>query len=486
MQYSCASSIGTDGTTPSIEEPGMTQPQGARLIEGPVGRTLLRLTIPMAFAIFTMIAFNLADTAFLGRVGTDELAAISFTFPVVMIIGSIAQGIGVGMSAVISRSIGKGDQQQVQRLTTDGLALAVIIVAVFSIVGLATIDPVFRMLGATDQTLPLIRQYMTIWYIGVSFVIVPMTGNAAIRATGDMKTPAAIMMVAALVNVVLDPLMIFGIGPFPAMGIQGAALATMIARAMSLTASLWVLIHREQMVAFTRTRLIDTLDSWRKILFVGLPAAGTQLVVPLSTAVITGLVATYGALSVAGFGVASRVEAFGLGIVMALSATVTPFVGQNWGAGKPERVAEAVRVARRFALVWGLMLFAVFGLFGTTIAHVFTDDTSVILVVRDYLRIVPVGYGLVGILMVSSSALNALNKPLHSTALSTIRLFVLYLPLAFLGSRLIGLNGVFAAAAVASVLTGIAAWCVISRRIAEIGSVPTGALGALGAEVAAD
>src|SRR5680860_1870988 len=118
---------------------------------------------------------------------------------------------------------------------------AFIIVALFSIVGLATIDPVFRMLGATDQTLPLIRQYMTIWYVGVSFVIIPMTGNAAIRATGDMKTPAAIMMTAAAINVVLDPLMIFGIGPFPAMGIQGAALATMIARAMSLAASLWVL-----------------------------------------------------------------------------------------------------------------------------------------------------------------------------------------------------------------------------------------------------
>ena len=162
---------------------------------------------------------------------------------------------------MIVGSIGQGNQDRVQRLTTDGLALAFIIVALFSIVGLATIDPVFRMLGATDQTLPLIRQYMTIWYVGVCFVIIPMTGNAAIRATGDMKTPAAIMMTAAAINVVLDPLMIFGIGPFPAMGIQGAALATMIARAMSLAASLWVLIRREQMVTIARPRLSETLDS---------------------------------------------------------------------------------------------------------------------------------------------------------------------------------------------------------------------------------
>ena len=455
----------------SCAKPGsldVTQPQHAKLTEGPVGRTLVRLTIPMAFAIFTMIAFNLADRAFLGRLGTAELAAISFTFPVVMIVGSIAQGIGVGMSAVISRSIGQGNQDRVQRLTTDGLALAFIIVALLSIVGLATINPVFRMLGATDQTLPLIRQYMTIWYVGVCFVIIPMTGNAAIRATGDMKTPAAIMMTAAAINVVLDPLMIFGIGPFPAMGIQGAALATMIARAMSLAASLWVLIRREQMVTFARPRLSETLDSWRKILFVGVPAAGTQLLVPLSTAVITGLVATYGATAVAGFGVASRVEAFGLGIVMALSATVTPFSGQNWGADRPDRVREAVSLAQRFALLWGLGLFGVYFLLGTPIAKIFTTDTSVIPVVRDYLRIVPVGYGLVGVLMVSTSALNALGRPLHSAGLSLLRLFVLYLPLAFLGARLFNLNGVFAAAAVASVVAGAGGWWVAHRSTEEI------------------
>ena len=176
----------------------------ANLTEGAVGRTLIKLTIPMFLAILAMVVFNLVDTAFVGRLGTEELAAISFTFPVVLVINSLAGGLGVGASAVISQAIGKGDRYRVQRLTTDSLGLSVMVVVVFVSIGLVTIDPLFRLLGATPEVLPLIRQYMTLWYIGVIFVVIPMVGNATIRATGDTKTPAVIMMVAAGINIVLD------------------------------------------------------------------------------------------------------------------------------------------------------------------------------------------------------------------------------------------------------------------------------------------
>jgi putative MATE family efflux protein len=441
----------------------------AQLTAGPVGRTLLRLTIPMLVAILTMVAFNLVDTAFIGRLGTSELAAVSFTFPVVLIISSLAQGLGIGASAVISRAIGQGDRYRVQRLTTDSLALAVLVVLFFAVIGLLTIDPLFSLLGATPQILPLIRQYMVLWYIGVVFVVIPMVGNAAIRATGDTKTPAMIMMVAAGINIVLDPLLIFGLGIFPGLGLTGAALATVIARAMTLVASLWVLTRRERMVIGARPKLGEVWNSWKQVLYVGLPAAGTNVLVPVSTAIITGMVATYGPTAVAALGVGTRVESLGMGVIMALSSVLTPFVGQNWGAGRLGRVKRSVRYGQQFSMLWGVALLIILAILGRNIALLFNDDPMVVATLADYLRIVPLSYGLLGVLMLVNAALNALNRPLQSALLTLLRLFGLYVPLALAGSTLFGLRGIFGAAALANVSAGVIAFLWLRRILAGEG-----------------
>jgi Na+-driven multidrug efflux pump len=146
----------------------------ARLIEGPVGRRLFFLTVPMVGGIFAITTFNLVDTFFVAQLGTDELAAMGFIFPVVMFVQSIALGLGIGTASVVSRAIGEGDHRKVRRLTTDSLILAVLLVVVFVTVGLLTINPLFTLMGATPEILPLIREYMTIWYVGMIFVTVPM------------------------------------------------------------------------------------------------------------------------------------------------------------------------------------------------------------------------------------------------------------------------------------------------------------------------
>ncbi len=284
----------------------MTRTRQARLIEGPIPQTLVKLTLPMLVGIFSMLAFNLVDTFFLGRLGTEPLAAISFTFPVVMAIGSVALGLGVGAAALVSRAIGTGDDAQVRRLTTDSLALALVIVGVFIIFGLLTLEPMFRMLGADETTLPLIRQYMVIWYPGMIFVVVPMVGNNAIRATGDTKTPSLIMLSAVMVNVVLDPILIFGLGPAPALGIQGAAIATVFARATTLVIAIWVLYFREKMITLKPPPIREALSSWGRLLYIGLPAAATNMVLPVGLGIVTAMVAVFGQEAVAGLGVASR------------------------------------------------------------------------------------------------------------------------------------------------------------------------------------
>lgn len=422
----------------------VSRPSRAVLTEGPIGRSLIRLTIPMVFGIVGMVAFNLVDTFYVGRLGTNELAALSFTFPVVLIINSIALGLGTGASAVIARAIGEGNHARVRRLTTDSLILSFLLVMAFVVVGLLTIEPVFRMLGATSTTLPLIKQYMRIWYVGVGFVVIPMVGNSAIRATGDTRTPSIIMLIAVVVNSGLDPLLIFGVGPFPRLEIAGAALATVFARATTFTVALWVLWHRDKMLTFVIPPLKAAVDSWKKILYIGIPTAGTRVVLPVSVGVITRMVASFGTEAVAGLGVAMRIEFFALTVVQALSTVLLPFVGQNWGAGMMDRVRESISKSNYFSLAWGGLVFAALALLARPIASVFNPDPVVVSTTSLYLRIVPLGYGFYGVVILITSVLNALNRPLRAAAVSIGHRFLFYIPFAMVGSHLFGLKGMFA------------------------------------------
>ncbi len=437
----------------------------AQLTEGPVVKTLITLTLPMVVGIVGMVTFNLIDTFFVGRLGTMELAAMSFTFPVILVISSLAMGLGIGTSAVLSHAIGEGDHHKVQRLTTDGLLLSVLIVTAFTVAGMLTIEPLFRMLGAKGDTIPLIKEYMRIWYIGVPFVIIPMVGNSAIRATGDTKTPAAIMMVAVIVNLVLDPLLIFGLGPFPRLELEGAALATVLARATTLIVSLVVLSRRENMITLKFPGLKEIFQSWKQILYIGLPAAGTSIILPVSIGIVTRLVSAYGPERVAGFGVASRVEIFALTLILALGTVIIPFVGQNLGAGKNERIWEGGKFSLLFAMLWGVFVFVLLLFFARQISGIFNKNPAVIETTALYLIIVSISYGAQGVFRLGSSILNGLKKPLPAAFLAIVRMFVFYVPFALLGSRIFGLRGIFAAAALANFATALLSFFWIKKAL---------------------
>jgi len=438
----------------------------ANLIEGAVGRRLFLLTVPMVAGIFAITTFNLVDTYFVAQLGTDELAAMGFIFPVVMFVQSIALGLGIGTASVVSRAIGQGDHRKVRRLTTDSLILAVLIVVLLVAVGLLTINPLFTLMGAGPGILPLIRDYMTIWYVGMIFVTVPMVGNNAIRASGDTKYPSLTMMISAGINVVLDPLLIFGLAGFPRLDIAGAALATVIARACSLALSLAILHFREKMLDFSLPRLRDALDSWKRILYVGIPAAATNILTPLSWGVVIRMVARFGKNAVAAVSAGTRVQMFAMIVLVALGTALIPFIGQNWGARRFERVHLAQKYTNMFAFWWGALCVTVLLFTAGPIARLFSHDPEVIDNIIGYLWIVPLGFGLQGIATLTSASFNAINKPLSAAALSLIRMFVLYIPLAYIGGRLLGLRGLFGGICLANILAGIIAllWLAHERR----------------------
>jgi putative MATE family efflux protein len=444
-------------------------PKGNKnLIEGNIIRQLYDLTWPMLLGMMGMVIFNLVDTYFVGKLGVQELAAMSFSFPVVMFIGSLSQGVGIGTSSLISRNIIHSERKEVKMIASRAILLGMIVVLLFVIVGLLTIRPVFRTLGAENDVLDYIYDYMSVWFLGVPFVVIPMIGNNIVRATGDTFTPGMIMIAIAVVNAILDPFLIFGYGPFPEMGIKGAALATVIARSIGLVVILIILIKRENLLTIHFGQIKSLLSTWRNVLYIAGPASLTMLITPISLGIITKILAGFGKEAVAAFGVASRVEMFALMVIMALGSVLIIFVGQNFSKQKFQRIFEALNISLKFSVIWGVIIFVLLLFLGQAIASLFTNDAIVIEIATKYFYIIGASYGFQGLVMLSTSSFNGINKPYPSALFSIIRMLVLYVPLAWIGARIFNITGVFWAGFIANVIVGTLSFKYLFRTVKNI------------------
>jgi putative MATE family efflux protein len=434
------------------------------LTHAPVGKTLIGLTLPMIAGYGATFSFNLIDTLFVAQLGTIPLAAMSFTFPVAAFVISVSVGISMGTAAVVSQAYGRKDSDSVRRLATSSILLGLLVSAAFVVTGLITVNPLFRALGATPGTLVLIKKYIVLWYVGIPTILMTMTATSAIRATGDTKNPGFIMVAGAALNAILDPIMIFGLFGFPRLELFGAALATVIAQGITLVLALFILHARLSMVTFSWLSRRALLTSWREILAIGVPSTGTNLLFPISMAYVTWLASRFGPEGVAAVGAGLRVESLSFVVVIGLSAALVPFVGQNWGARKFDRVYEAQRAADRFTFTWGLFCWAAFIALAFPIARLFSQDNKVILNIVHYLWIMPAGLATQGIFLVVSGTFNAIGRPLMSATMSVLRVFIFYLPLAWAGTVLFGFPGLIGGIALTNILTGTGA-LVFFRRV---------------------
>lgn len=439
----------------------------ARLTHGPVGRHLVDMSVPVLFGIFMMMMQAFADAYFIGIVGDRALAALSFAFPILMIVTSVAIGLGAGTSSVVARAIGANDERRARRLATDSLILSFLITAAVSFIGMLTIRPLFELLGAPDDMIPMIAGYMKILYMGVPFIVVGMVGMSSMRATGDTRLPSLLMVVAAIANVILDPILIFGLGPVPEMGLNGAAMAALLSRAAIFVGTLYFMKHRLNMLSFNRPDPEELKASWRDILHVGIPAAGTNAIIPIATAVITAMLARHGPEAVAGFGVASRVESLTLVMFYALSAIIGPFVGQNMAAGRADRINSSLRLCTGFCLITGVgIAFGLAALSGL-LPRLFSDNPDVTDVTTLFLLIAPISYGTYGMVMVMNASFNGMGKPIPAVWISVARMGVIYVPLAWVLDLTFGIPGIFAAYAIANIATGIIAYTWARSSVAE-------------------
>lgn len=423
------------------------------------------MSIPTGLGILSILLFNITDTFFISLLGTDALTAISFTFPLTFIISSIIIGFGSGLSAALARLIGKGETDNLKSFVISALLLGLVTIAVLTTLGFLGSDPLFRLLGAEEKLLPLIHDYLNVWLIAIVFLVIPMMGNSALRATGNAKYPSYIMMGAGIVNVVLDPILIFGFGPIAPMGIQGAAVATLIAWAISLVASL-IMLHRSELIGWVNLTISGILKTWRTVLRVGQAAAISQMINPLFNAIVMSMLASIDSKAVAAYGVGIRIESVMLIGVIALASSLMPFLAQNMGAGQVERAKSALLGSAKFSIISQFVLYVIIALLARPLAGLFSDDEAVIEYVVVFLYLVPFAYGALGMVIVVANALNAYNRPGASLLVNVARLFLLMLPMVWLGKELLGTNGVFAAIAIGNILMGGACY-ILATRITE-------------------
>lgn len=426
------------------------------LTKGPVEKHLIRLTLPMTWGIFAIISFQLVDTFYISMLGTRELAALSLTFPITMAVFSLFIGFQIAMASVGSRLIGSGDIDTMRRVTTHSVLLVFVLGLCVAALGMFFHDSIFRLVGANDDNLPLIWSYMSVWFAGAVFVTVPMIGNAAMRADGDSMTPAVVMTIVAVINIILDPILIFGLFGFPRLELQGAAIATIFANSCAMVTGLYINYYRKKLLCSPFNLQLDKFkDSSKRLLFIALPAGLTNTIQPLVNAFIFAMLAVYGEEAIAAFGVATRIEAFAFVILMALATGMAPIIGQNWGAKQFDRVNRTLNVAITFNFVWSLFVASILFVFGRHIAGLFSDDPEIINIMSLFFFMVPASYAFGNLIMGWGSAFNAMGMPGRSVLMIVTRMIVLLIPALYFGEKYYGIAGIFGAIAAVNVFAGI-------------------------------
>jgi putative MATE family efflux protein len=440
----------------------------SQILTGNVKKQMFRLTLPSIGGMLAIMIFNLTDTYFVSKLGTDHLAAMGFIFPVVMIVGTITMGFSTGSTSIISRSIGAGDYSKARRTTSDGLFLTAIMAFIVGIFGYYNITNIFSFMGASGNVLSHITDYMEIWFLSAMVIIMPPLSDDCLRASGDTLKPFYVMLTCGIINFILDPLLIFGIGPFPQLGIKGAAIATIIARFMGMCVSLYFLNYHAKLIEWSLPSFSALINSWKQIIILGIPSAITHMLNPLSQAFyIKMAVITGGTIAVASLSAGTRIMNFMSIFPMAFGIAIIPFVGQNYGAGNHERVDKVRNMTVNLSFIYSFLTFILLYFISDSIASIFSSDRSVIDLCSFYLLFACLEYQGIYLCVLTSQMLNTAGKPKPVLVLNLSRVFLFILPCIYFGSKFFGFSGLVYGMITGNILAGIYAY-ITGKRIFKL------------------
>ena len=368
----------------------------AQLLGAPILPTLLRLSLPNVALVCAQAAVNVAETYFVGRLGTEALAGVTLVFPIVMLMQMMSAGaMGGGISSAIARALGGHRQSDADALAWHAVLIALALGAAFTAAALLFGPGLYRLLGGQGASLANAVAYSNIVFGGAAFVWLMNSLANVLRGSGDMRTPAVITVTGALIMIAVSPLLIFGVGAWPGLGLRGAAFALVAYYFAGCAFLAWRVLHGGTQVSIRPLRA-----AWRyfaEILKVGVPACAHAALINAAVGVTTGFVGVHGAQAIAGYGIGARLEYLQIPIVFGLGATLVAMVGTNVGAGQLER-------ARRIAWTGGLFAAAVCGAIGAAVAlapqlwaGLFTRDPAVLAISARYFHIAGPSYAFLGL-----------------------------------------------------------------------------------------
>jgi len=309
---------------------------------------------PFSLAVIALISTGIVDTIYLGRL-TDEarpdlaimaLAALTIGFPLTFMGNSANIGLGAGTMSAVSRALGQGDKEKAERHAAAAILMGLTVMGALVAFMMLCIPLFIKVTGASEAVSEMATGYLLITLPGLIVLSVASMSNNILRAYGEAALPSSIMILGAVINIILDPFFIFGWGPFPRMEVQGAALATLSGNVIAAIYALYIVAIRRKVIDFADMTIASIRNAWSIIGQVGLPAAGTNIIVPVATFAAVSIIGlTLGEADVAAFGVASRAELISVGLLYALSACIGAITGRNGGAGQTDRVREAFKVS---------------------------------------------------------------------------------------------------------------------------------------------
>jgi putative MATE family efflux protein len=429
--------------------------------EGPIGRAILVLAIPMVLEMAMESIFVICDVFFVGKLGADAVATVGLTESMMAIVYTLAMGLSIGVSATVARRTGEGDRDGAARTAVQGIALGILIAATTGLAGAVFAPQLLRAMGASDSVVASGTGFTRVMLGGNASVLLLFLINGIFRGAGDAALAMRTLWLANAINILLGPCLIFGLGPFPRLGVAGAAIATTTGRSVGVLFAASQLFRPGSRVHVSRDRI--ALDGGLMAKLVRLSGTGTVQVL-IGTASWIGLVriiASFGSSALAGYTIAMRIVMFGLLPSWGLANAAATMVGQSLGAKKPDRAEQAVWLAGKYNLVFLGIVGLLFVVFATPIVAAFTGEADVAKFGVDGLRVVAAGFVMYAYGMVMANAFNGAGDTWTPTLLNLLCFWAWEIPLAWLFSAKLGMgaHGVFLSIPIAfSTFAIVAMW----------------------------
>jgi|AntRauTorcE11897_2_1112592.scaffolds.fasta_scaffold02591_7 putative MATE family efflux protein len=405
-----------------------------------IGKLLFRLSAPAIIGMLIQALYNIVDSIYVGRLSTEALSALSVSFPIQMFLISIGVGTGVGTSSLISRLLGQGNKKRANNVAEHVFFIAILYGIVLGIIGMFFTENIINIFTSDPVLIDLGQRYIRIILVGSMAIFIPATFNYILRGEGNTFIPMLTMVIGAVLNMILDPLLIFGIGFFPKLGVAGAAYATVFSRIIGGIFIIFILFSDKNEITLNLKDFKFDFQIIKEIYQVGLPAMVNRLLFSTAMVFINLILGAFNSTAIAVMGIIFRMQSFFLMMVFGLNQGYLPIVGYNYGHNNPERMKNTILLGNGTALFFGLIGFTIFQLFPEVMLKLFNSDPKLIEIGVPALKRVSTSYFFMVLNITGVATFQAIGKGMPSLVITFLRQAIFLVPGMYLLGQFFGLE----------------------------------------------